>query len=121
MANLPAVQSTNQYSHIESLAQIRPPYPATLSADWWALRRRMEEIMARDQRRNDVKWTREEIVRSKTATSASLGEEHGTIEYERDGMTREEWLERHFPQAAGGALVHPAERIRLLRNAMRGL
>jgi hypothetical protein len=99
------------YSYIESLEQIRPwlikrpkagggvedGYPAVSTPEWWALRLRLEQIMGRkiqkmreklpkgcaptDERRaNDAKWT-------------SLGNEEAQLNYERDGKTREWWLE----------------------------
>jgi hypothetical protein len=97
--NLPAriEQGAAKYAHIESLAQVRPPYPAQGSADWWALRQRVEEIIARDSRRRGTKYTEAEVVQSDNAKRAALGEGDSSLAYERNGFTREQWLAKWNP------------------------
>lgn len=43
--------ATEDYSKIESLDQIKPPYPAQGTANWWALRQRYEQILLAKIRR----------------------------------------------------------------------
>jgi hypothetical protein len=92
-----AVQPSNNYAHIESLAQIRPPYPATGSADWWALRQRVEEIIAKDSRKRGTTYTEAEYRRSEGARLTALGDEDAQKAFERNGFTREQWLAKWNP------------------------
>ena len=39
--------ATEDFSRIESLDQVRPPYPARGTPNWWALRLRYEELLNR--------------------------------------------------------------------------
>ena len=103
---------TGKYAHIEGLAEIKPPYPAVFSADWWELRQRMEEIMAKGQRKRNIRWTEAELSRSKVAKQTSLGDEDAKIEYERDGMTREEWLEKWWPSGRGSLKDRASDAVR---------
>jgi hypothetical protein len=44
--------ATERYGHLDSLAAIRPPYPAQGTPNWWALRLRYRELLSRDVRRH---------------------------------------------------------------------
>jgi hypothetical protein len=92
-----AVQSSNNFAHIESLQQIRPPYPASGSADWWALRQRLEEIIAKDSRRRGTTYTEAEYRRSESARLCSLGDSDAQQAFERNGFTREQWVAKWNP------------------------
>lgn len=90
------------------------------SPQWWDARKAILAGIATQSRKRGVKYTEAQTKRSDAAMQCALGEEDGRIAYERNGFTREQWLKKHFPQALEG-VVDPAERVRLLRNAMRDL
>lgn len=92
-----------------------------MSAEWWDSRKKILSGIASTSRKRGVAWTEAELERSRNATLASLGDEQGTIDYERNGLTREQWLAKWFPAAVGGVEVSPRERLIALRNSMRGL
>jgi hypothetical protein len=75
--------ASEDYSRIESLAQIRPPYPAQGSANWWALRKRLEEVLAKEQRKAGAKFTPEQAHRSDLAKWTALGNEGAKQSFER--------------------------------------
>jgi hypothetical protein len=74
--------ATEDYSRIDSLAQIRPPFPAQGTPNWWALRKRLEELLARDQRRLGAKFTADARRRSELAKWTALGNEDAKERFE---------------------------------------
>lgn len=79
-----AQRASGDYSHITSLDQIKPPYPEQFTADWWALRKRVMELIAARQARlrGGEKCTQEERELSDCATGVSEGDEAATSKYE---------------------------------------
>jgi hypothetical protein len=90
--------ATDTYTDIDSLEQIRlvdernrrgsrfpEGFPALYSPNWWALRRRYEELLGRRQRlaRGGERWSSEDYSLSQIAKQVSLGDEPATAEYER--------------------------------------
>jgi hypothetical protein len=92
--------SSKDYSHIESLEQIRPPYPAYHSPEWWALRKRYDELMRQRVRRlrSELPTSSRPVdeVRAHRAAWTALGNEAAKIAYERDGKPRERWLAEFY-------------------------
>lgn len=82
---------------IDSLAQIKPPYPGHGTAEWWTLRRRVEELIARDSRKRGSRYTEAETRRSEQARLTVLGDSDAQIAFERNGFTREQWLKKWNP------------------------
>ena len=92
-----AAASSQDYADITSLAQVSRErgsrfergYPPRLSAEWWALRLRVEEIIAKGQRRRKSHWTRDEVELSEAAKGTALGDEECEARYQalgEDGM-----------------------------------
>ena len=78
--------ATETYQQYESVDQIRPPYPATGSPNWWALRKRYEELLLgriRKQRSGDVVQLPLNNRECIAAKWAALGNEAADAEYQR--------------------------------------
>ena len=76
--------ATEDYSRIDSLEKIRPPYPAHGSPNWWALRLRLEELLAEKHRRawkNALIATRMNVAEAQAAKWSALGNEYGEQVY----------------------------------------
>lgn len=103
--------ATEKYDHIDSLEQIRPPYPAHGTSNWWALRLRYEQILnARlcRERAGKVYPTEQRDVLAKWT---ALGHEQSTKDYERDGKSREQWLEGTSEPTDLSAAVQATRRV----------
>jgi hypothetical protein len=77
--------ATEDYSRIDALEQIRPPYPAHGSPNWWALRLRYEMLLAerlnRLRRGSDMK-TAFNIPEAIAAKWAAIGHEAADRDYQ---------------------------------------
>jgi hypothetical protein len=105
--------AATQYTDVTSLEQINRRergkftggYPGAGTREWWALRLRLEELMAAEQRkgRKQSGWTVPEtpeyIARSTAAKWAALENPEATNDYQRNGFTREQWLKRWHHKA----------------------
>jgi hypothetical protein len=81
---------------------IRPPYPPSGSAEWWDLRKRLEQGIARDSRKRGSKYTEAECRRSELARLTALGDEDAALAYGRNGFTREQWIRKWNPACKAG-------------------
>jgi hypothetical protein len=87
------------YAHLESLEQINRrdmEYPGSGTPEWWALRLRYEELLARSIRKlwgKDLAKRGVDPLRATAAKWTELGNEDAQRNYERDGKTLEWWLE----------------------------
>jgi len=109
--------ATEDYSKIDSIDQIRPPYPAHGTPNWWALRRRYEQLLLARVRRERkdaplagptalakvVGADFDQDRHCRAATWASLGNERAVVDYQRAGRSREWWLSHWNPAAAAVA------------------
>lgn len=82
---------------------IRPPYPPTGSAEWWELRKRLEQGIARDSRKRGSRYTDAEFKRSESARLTGLDDADAKLAYERNGFTREQWIKKWNPEGKCGA------------------
>lgn len=73
--------SDEQY---ESPADIKPPYPERFTAEWWALRKRVLELIGRQQARmrDGEKLPAELVGLAVSAFGAAIEDEQSTREYE---------------------------------------
>ncbi len=99
MSNYPDMRemarlATENYARIESLEQIRPPYPARGTPNWWSLRLRYEQLLhTRLRRERDGQPLPGDGEQQATrAKWTALGNELATLEYQRDGRTRDWWI-----------------------------
>ena len=101
-----ARHATEDYSRIDSLDQIKPPYPAQGTPNWWALRFRYEQLLTsriRKDRANSVIPSRVNDREAVAAKWAALGNEQGDAEYQsfvrpaseiyEKQRNRRDWLE----------------------------
>lgn len=89
--------ATEDFSRIESLEQIKPPYPGQGTPNWWALRLRYEEILTkrlRKDRNGEVSPKSEEW---ECAKWAALGNEDADRRYQKFVPTAHEVLARQRP------------------------
>lgn len=89
--------ATENYSRIDSLEQIRAPYPANGTPNWWALRLRYEELLlARIRKdRKGVKLPNEDECES--AKWAAIGNEEADRRYQSYVPTAEQVAKRTRP------------------------
>ena len=80
--------ATENYDHLESLEQIRPPFPSHGSPNWWALRLRYEQLLESRMRRlrngSTIKFP-DTAAMDEAAKWTALGNEHAQAIYERRG------------------------------------
>ncbi len=81
---------------------IRPPYPASGSAEWWTLRTQLEQSIARASRKRGSRYTDAEFKRSEGARLTALGDSDAQEAYERNGFTREQWIKKWNPECKAG-------------------
>ena len=104
----PAVST---FDHIESLEQIKPPYPAQYSADWHALRRRVEIIIHRKQAKHPPRWTADPVAHYKAAMRLAAGDDSAQLDYERDGKSAEWWIGKWNPAGKRRNAIPSADEI----------
>ena len=78
--------ATETYAHIESAEQIKPPYPAQGSPNWWALRKRYEELLLGRIRKQRAAATIRLPINDAECVAAkwaALGNEEADREYQR--------------------------------------
>jgi hypothetical protein len=98
-----AAMATEDYSRIDSLEAIKPPFPAQGSPNWWALRLRYEELLftkIRRQRSDSVIPVRVNTAEAEAAKWAALGNEQADKDYQSFVPTaaavnkrRRDWLD----------------------------
>lgn len=119
-----AAAAKDKYLDITSLEQIHlrkggrfeAGYPAALSAEWWALRLRLVEIIAKQHRERKVRWTDEDIALSEAAHGAGLGDDDRNADYQRmNGAVHalESWAMRELKKR------DPARYAAILAEAVR--
>jgi hypothetical protein len=103
--------ATERYMQLESLEQIKPPYPGHGSPNWWALRLRCEELLEARIRKGwrgamfQPDWNH---ARSEAAKWSAIGNEDADRDYQRDGKSRDEWVSRWNPAGKiSGRVVPP--------------
>lgn len=74
--------ATESYATLDSLASIRPPYPASGSPNWYALRRRYEELLAIRQAKLGTRWDRDSVELSDISNLTALGFEPAEARYQ---------------------------------------
>ena len=89
------------------------------SPQWWEDRKAVLDGIATQSRRRGTKFTDAEVKRSEAALQCALSEEDGRIEYERNGLTREQWLYKWNPDALDGVRLSPQQMTAMLRETMR--
>lgn len=104
-----ARHATEDYSRIDSLDQIKPPYPAQGTPNWWALRLRYEQLLMariRRDRANSAIPCRVNEGEATAAKWAALGNEQADSDYQsyvkpaaeiyarqRASRDRKDWLQ----------------------------
>ena len=89
MAEYPSLRecakfATEDYSRIDSLEAIRPPYPGQGTPNWWALRARYEELlMARIRKARSGGGIKNYVneAQAEAAKWAALGNEQADADY----------------------------------------
>lgn len=77
--------ATESYERIQSLDQIKPPYPAFGSPNWWALRLRYEQLLLakiRRQRADSPLCCTVNEPEGHAAKWGALGNEHADHDYQ---------------------------------------
>jgi hypothetical protein len=80
-----AASATEKFLHLESLKDIRAPYPAHGSPNWWSLRKRYEDLLfAEVRRQRSGKGIKNSIneAEAHAAKWAALGNERADMDYQ---------------------------------------
>ena len=96
--------ATENYDRIDSLESIRPPYPANGTPNWWALRRKYEELLLgriRKERKASAFKSRINEPEATAAKWAALGNEVADRDYQlfapvdtsAPAVRRKDWLD----------------------------
>jgi hypothetical protein len=94
--------ATEDYSRLDSLDQIKPPYPAQGTPNWWALRAKYEELLfvrIRKARSGGGIKNRVNNAEAEAAKWAALGNEQADKDYQSfvppatEVVKRRGWLE----------------------------
>jgi len=96
--------ATENYDRIDSLESIRPPYPANGTPNWWALRRKYEELLLgriRKERNASNFKGRMNEPEADAAKWAALGNEVANRDYQlfapidtsAPAVRRKDWLD----------------------------
>lgn len=85
-------------------------------AAWWEARKKILGGIAAQSRKREVLWTPEQKRRSECAMQCAFGDADGQIAYERNGFTKEQWLQKWNQIAAAGVAMTPYARIAQLRD-----
>jgi hypothetical protein len=76
--------ATENYARLDSLESIKPPYPANGTPNWWALRKRYEELLL-GRIRKDRGWSNHKSTinepEAEAAKWAALGNETADRDY----------------------------------------
>lgn len=78
--------ATESYERLDSLESIRPPYPANGTPNWWALRRKYEELLLgriRKERNASAFKSRINEPEATAAKWAALGNETADRDYQQ--------------------------------------
>jgi hypothetical protein len=78
--------ATENYAKFDSLESIRPPYPASGTPNWWALRKRYEELLLgriRKERNASAFKGRMNEPEAEAAKWAAIGNETADRDYQQ--------------------------------------
>jgi hypothetical protein len=122
-----AESATDRYTDITSLDQINrrekgrfaQGYPGALTPNWWALRLRVLELLEKQQRNLGIEWSKDDLAKSEAALATALNDDDAKIKYERNGLTREQWLYKWNPDALDGIKLTPSQMTAMLRETLR--